>query len=882
MINLQGSECSPMMKRYFLTGLFGLSIISVFGQQLCNITASANFNPICQGSNVIITANGMLQSGGGYNFNFNTGTLPTGWTTSGTTSFTSPCGPSPSGTPYYWASSSGNATPEIQTATLNVTGGGTIDFSFIYSQQGGVTPCEGPDLAREGVSLQYSINNGVSWVDITYFSPAGFQLPSNPGSTNGVANGPTPYTVWNTVSIPIPPAAQTASTRFRWIQFFSSGTCCDNWGLEDITINGGSTGNYSWSTGLTGSNATSDTLFSVQNDTCIVVTISDSTGFGCSDTVCIQVIDLSNSVSITPGCSGQMTFADTSGFTFTNYFWNFGNGSTSTQANPTHTYANYGNYTGSLVITAPMGCQDSVQFPVTVLDVDPIANFILPTDCGLMNQFLDNSTTPSGPSQIVGWSWNFGNGSTSSAQNPIHTYAQPGQWQVSLTVTAANGCTDTYTSPFTNWAFPVAQFLSPTTCAESPVLFSDQSTVPFSQIVNWEWDFGLIGAQVTGNPTPSLIYPTEGSYSVTLVVTTADGCTDTLTQMLTILPLPVVDFTVNSPCKGFNSQFVNSSSISQGSIASYQWDFGSGIPTQNAVNPVLLIPNAGNWPIVLTATSTAGCVDSVVKLATVWPKPNLAWDASPLSGCYPVVPFFDNQSTIDVGSVVQWVWNFGDGGTSTQASPSHSYPNAAGSYSVTLYAVSDKGCDTSLTLSNYITVRPQPTAAFDWTPDKPTVNNPLVQFRNRSDMGENYEWDFGNGMTSTDENPRIYYATDTNSYPVRLVTFNQWGCADTVWRWVKVIPEFNVYVPNAFTPDGDGLNEFFTISGTAIVEADLEIFDRWGASLYWGENLAPLTKGWDGNFNGGPVPQGTYAYRLVIRDVFNLVHEYHGHINLIR
>jgi len=149
-------------------------------------------------------------------------------------------------------------------------------------------------------------------------------------------------------------------------------------------------------------------------------------------------------------------------------------------------------------------------------------------------------------------------------------------------------------------------------------------------------------------------------------------------------------------------------------------------------------------------------------------------------------------------------------------------------------------------------------------------------------MGENYEWDFGNGMTSTDENPRIYYSTDTNSYPVRLVTFNQWGCADTVWRWVKVIPEFNVYVPNAFTPDGDGLNEFFTISGTAIVEADLEIFDRWGASLYRGEHLAPLNKGWDGNFNGGPVPQGTYAYRLVIRDVFNLVHEYHGHINLIR
>ena len=868
--------------RKVLFFLITASCSSLVAQQLCNITATANHNPICQGSNVIITANGMLQSGGGYNFNFNSGSLPGGWTTSGTTLFTSPCGPSPSGTSYYWAASSGNATPEIRTAALNVTGGGTVDFSFIYSQQGGMTPCEGPDLAREGVSLQYSINNGVSWVDITYFSPAGVQLPTNPGTANGVANGPTPYTVWNIVSIPIPPAAQTASTMFRWIQFFSSGTCCDNWGLEDININGGSTGNYSWSTGLTGSNANTDTLFSVQNDTCVVVTISDSTGFGCSDTVCIQVIDLSNSVSVTPGCSGQMTFADTSGFVFTSYVWNFGNGSTSIQANPTHTYSNFGNYTGSLVITAPMGCQDSVQFPISVLDADPTANFILPTNCGLVNLFTDNSNTPSGPGQIVGWSWNFGDGNTSSAQNPTHTYAQPGQWQVTLTVTAANGCTDSYTMPYTNWAFPIAQFLSPTTCALNSVQFTDQSSVPLSQIANWEWDFGLNGSSISGTSNPTFIYQTEGVYPVTLVVTSANGCTDTLTQNLSILPLPLVDFTINTPCEGFNSQFVNTTSVSQGSIAGYQWFFGFGIPSQTTINPTVLIPTAGTWPITLIASSAAGCIDSTTKNAVVWPKPNIAWNANPLSGCYPVTPFFDNQTSIDLGSVVQWIWTFGDGATSAQESPSHTYPNAAGSYTVSLYAVSDKGCDTSVAVLNYVTVRPQPTAAFDWTPEKPTVNNPLVQFRNKSDMGENFQWDFGNGMSSTDENPRIYYAADTNSYPVQLIVFNQWGCADTVWRLVKVIPEYTLYVPNSFTPDGDGLNEFFTIQGTAIVEADMEIFDRWGASMYYGKNLEPIQKGWDGKTNANLVPQGSYVYRLSVRDAFNLVHEYHGHINLIR
>ena len=149
-------------------------------------------------------------------------------------------------------------------------------------------------------------------------------------------------------------------------------------------------------------------------------------------------------------------------------------------------------------------------------------------------------------------------------------------------------------------------------------------------------------------------------------------------------------------------------------------------------------------------------------------------------------------------------------------------------------------------------------------------------------MGDNFQWDFGNGMSSTDENPHIFYAADTNSYPVQLIVFNQWGCADTVWRLVKVIPEYTLYVSNSFTPDGDGLNEFFTIQGTAIVEADMEIFDRWGASMYYGKNLEPIQNGWDGKTNANLVPQGSYVYRLMVRDAFNLVHEYHGHINLIR
>lgn len=187
---------------------------------------------------------------------FNSGVLPPGWSTTGGTAFSQPCGTSLDNTPYFWASTSGTTTPAITSPSYDFTAGGYFTFEFKYANQGVASPCEGPDLENEGMSVQYSIDGGLSWFEFVYFSPGGFQLPTNPGTSATAIGGPapynTPYTSWTEQTIPIPAAAQTANTILRWTQDYSSGACCDNWGVDNINVYGNVPGiNYLWNTGAT-------------------------------------------------------------------------------------------------------------------------------------------------------------------------------------------------------------------------------------------------------------------------------------------------------------------------------------------------------------------------------------------------------------------------------------------------------------------------------------------------------------------------------------------------------------------------------------------------------------------------------------------------------
>lgn len=640
---------------------------------------------------------------------------------------------------------------------------------------------------------------------------------------------------------------------------------------------------YQWSTG-----ATTQTIVinnptpGAQNITCTITSVT-----GCQATLNTVI----NPIIVYPGfewdtlCNYTVNFTDTSDcdYSFINdWFWDFGDNTTSTLQNPSHQYPGPGNYNVMLVATSNAGCKDTIIQTVHV-DEDPVAAFILPDDCGLTVDFIDSSYVPNNLGTITNWEWDFGDLNSSTQQNPTHTYGSVNIWNVQLIVTDSRGCTDTLVQPFTSNPYPTADFIFSDACIGDSTQFTDQSAVQFTNISGWDWDLGGAGASAQQNPY--FTFATHGTYDVELIVTTPAGCEDTVTKQITVWPLPVPDFTATEVCQGFTTIFDNLSTIPFSNISGYTWKFGSAaVPNSNLTEPTVFYPDYGLYNVTLVATSDHNCVDSIIKPVNVWPVPQIDFTADPLAGCWPVNPQFDNLTTIPVGSVSTYNWTFGDlSNNSTDFEPQHLYPNAPGSYTVTLYAISDKGCDTSMTKVNYITVWPQPTAEFMHDPDYPTVVEPNVQFLNQSVLGTAWDWDFGDGFgTSNEENPYYIYANDTGTYPVTLITTNQYGCTDTVVHNIVIKPTFTIYIPNTVTPNGDGLNDFFRISGIGLVEAELLIFDRWGEPLARLNKDQAMTIGWDGKYNGEDVKEDVYVYRVVIKDIFNDIHEIHGNINVVR
>ena len=282
--------------------LFLSALLFIFGQQkanaqVCQITITPMDTTICPGDSVFISANANLLNNNQY-FDFNGGALPSGWNAAGGNAFSEPCGVNPTGTPYYWAStvSAGNP-PGITTAGFDVTCGGIISFDMVFAIQSGTAPCEGPDLIGEGVELQYSIDGGLTWIPIIYYNPNGTTQGSQSAATGGsVGVGQTtPFTSWGTYTITIPPGALTSNTMFQWIQYTNSGTCCDNWGLDNIIINAtgipcGSTSVVNWSTGLMD---TTSFYMTPTADTAFVAYVYDTLGnYMCtSDTVYVYISD---------------------------------------------------------------------------------------------------------------------------------------------------------------------------------------------------------------------------------------------------------------------------------------------------------------------------------------------------------------------------------------------------------------------------------------------------------------------------------------------------------------------------------------------------------------------------------------------------------------
>ncbi len=655
--------------------------------------------------------------------------------------------------------------------------------------------------------------------------------------------------------------------------------------------------NWSWNFGDNASanvNSTSHIYGSPGNyNVSLIVNSANS----CADTIIHQIAVFNNPSAgfiHSDVCYGDtIHFTDTSivnlPSSISNYLWIYGDASPSgSSQNTDHYYSHSGSFQVTLVITTSDGCSAAANISVNTFDA-PAAVFASSSICLHDSaHFINNSISPSMGS-IAGWSWDFGDGSplNTTSGNPYHLYASPGNYQVTLITHSSNlGCPDTLKSPITVFPLPAAKFVFRNVCLNQPMNFYDSSTVSSGNIAGWSWSFGD-GTPVAALQNPSHTYSLPGNYNVTLIVNSSDGCKDTVIKNVVVHALPAAQFNTASVCSGTAVHFNDVSHIlATDTIQYWRWNFGDGTVFNTNQNSTHLYASPGSFVVQLFIVSKFGCVDSTIKTSVVNPNPVVNFKGDDTVGCEPVCVNFQNLSSVLTGTNTAWLWTFGIGsGTSILKDPSHCYSNdsvfSPVSFNITLKATSDSGCVTIFTKNNYITVYPKPAALFAAQPNSASIINPVISITDLSAGTNFWHWNFGDSDTTFLHNPASYAYTDTGTYVITLITSTLFNCADTAYKTIVIEPDFVFYIPNAFTPDGDGINDTFAGKGMFITDYEMMIFDRWGSLIFYSNDK---NIGWDGRANHGTetAQRDEYIYSIKITDFNKRKHSYKGKVALLR
>ncbi len=626
------------------------------------------------------------------------------------------------------------------------------------------------------------------------------------------------------------------------------------------------------------------------------VSLTVNNTVGCIDTLTKAVQVYYNPIA--GFTQSNVCFRDTMHFTNTSIIdpsttiasnsWSFGDGSpASSLQNPSH-YFNAGTYHVLLLTISADGCQDTAGVYVHTYDA-PTTLFSVSSTCLYDSAKFTNTTQNPVMGSTASWSWDFGDGSplNNNEWSPHHLYGTPGVYQITLITHSSNlGCPDTMQNSITVFPMPVADFVFADVCFNHAVNFIDSSKVSSGSITARSWDFGD-GTALSSVQNPDHIYAAPGTYHVSLLVTTNNSCKDTIEKIIVVHPLPTAQFSASNVCDGSSIQFNNASSIPATDIInSWTWDFDDGSPLSSSQSNSHLFPAAGLYVVQLLVVSDFGCRDSISKISIVNPNPNVHFTADDTIGCEPLCVGFQNLSSILTGVNISRVWNFGDlSPAGNSQNPIHCYNNDSvyllNYFNVTLTITSDSGCISSLTKNNYITVYANPVADFTVDPKAATIIDPVISTIDLS-TGVNYwNWNYGDMDSSSVSNPPPHTYSDTGTYIITLITTTQYGCADTAYKTIIIEPEFVFYIPNAFSPDGDGINDSFTGKGIFIKEFKMTIFDRWGNSIFMSDNK---DKGWDGKANHGSelAQSDTYVYKVEITDIKNKKHSIKGVVTLVR
>lgn len=405
---------------------------------------------------------------------------------------------------------------------------------------------------------------------------------------------------------------------------------------------------------------------------------------------------------------------------------------------------------------------------------------------------------------------------------------------------------------------------------------------------SYVWNFGDGSADVvTKTPTVSHTYNAIGDFRVRLTSIDSSKCNvaDTAYTNIRVNTFKgILDFNPQKlqPCDSFNYNFVNTSFVSPAgrsfSDRSFKWDFGDkSAPVIAGTNTVKhTFPGTGTYKVKLLLNDTSLCnsPDSIEKTISISTNVKAAFKTPP-GGCAPYTAFFENTSA----GGQQFFWNFGDGTTETTSSPQHVY-NTPGTYNVNLKVIDSATCNIVDSTSYTISIAGKPKASFSYAPT-PTQENMPVQFTNSSIGASSYKWNFGDGdsLTTSSQNTIQHIYNETGTFNTCLIARNNVGCADTTCQSISAIIFPVTDVPNAFTPNNDGINDKVFVRGFGIKRMQWRIYNRWGTLVF---ETSDRTQGWDGTYKGNLQPKEVYHFVLDVEYSDNTKYQKKGDITLLR
>ena len=531
-----------------------------------------------------------------------------------------------------------------------------------------------------------------------------------------------------------------------------------------------------------------------------------------------------------------------------------------------------GSYT--VIVTDANGCSLS---GTTVVSGPPAITIssILPTQPSC-NGGANGSIVITGSASSTGFSIDGG-----VTFFPTGTFTGLAAGPYNIVVQDAGGCTATGTTTVTQ---PTAVTVTPgaavTTCfGQNATIFATGGggTAPYS----YTWTDALGGA--AGAASSVVVTPTVvGSNVYTVDVLDGNGCGPATTTVTVTMnpPLTVTASVDQTVCPGNSAPISAIGAGGNGGPYTYTWTNSVNASTlSGAAQTVTTTASTTTYTITLTDACGSPAVTDQV-LVNWFTLPPVNYTIDNFQGCTPVVVNFANLTAAGASPTI--TWSFGDGTTATGATAMHSF-TAAGCYDIDLNIITTDGCLVDTTILTQICVFAYPIPDFVYQPQPTTVFNPEITFTNVTIGGDTYSWDFGGLGTSTSTNPLYSFpASSGGTYTVCLTSSTNQGCVASVCHDVVINDEFLLYVPNTFTPDGDGVNDIFnpSLQGEDPLTYELYIFNRWGEIIFQSNNK---TIGWDGTHKNVKAKEDVYVWKVKVKKSVNEeVIERTGNVNLLR